>query len=590
MRWSSIAVLSLGLLWVVPGLAQAPESAALAPVPGTAGQTEEAGNDLADDTAIAESERETGPRPSYPDDPFYHSEGSWEQDFADQWALRDLRVYTDVARSFEHDRGISRQVEELTPSTDQVDQPALPGPVLVDTPDGPALVLFEPPATEQAAEADTTKTEAPVIVAVIDTGVDYLHADFGADHLWRNPNEKRDGRDDDGNGFVDDLIGWNFVDDSNNPWDHSGHGTHIIGIITACTDNGLGISAINPDAVVMPLKVGNFIGQARSSAVAGAIYYAVDNGARIINLSLGGEVVTQAERLAAQYAADNDVLIVVSAGNKGFKASSFGYPSLPDVLVVGASNLSGERAGFSNFGTEVELLAPGVDVLSLRARDTDFIALSDPLDYPQGAAIVGDDEDYYRASGTSFAAAIVSGVASRLMTLRPELTTEQVRRMLVQNAIDVGVPGVDQRSGYGRVDLLRALGADPDVFIEARISKVDLQLIDEQVLLTIIGTADADAFASARTEVIPRSEALPNDGESSQDSGIGWQLLGSALTEPVSDGRLAEVNLETLIQMTGGARSWQVRVVVAHTNGEFRESRMALALPKPPPYGRAPGE
>ena len=590
MRWSSIAVLSLVLLWAIAGFAQEPESAAAATEPGTAGQIEEAGFDAADDAANPDSVSETAPRSSYPDDPFYHTKGSWEQDFADQWALRDLRVYSDVARSFEHDRYISRQVEEPMPSTDQVDQPALPGPVLVDTPDGPALVFFDPPATEQAAGADTVKTEAPVIVAVIDTGVDYLHADFGADHLWRNPKEKRDGRDDDGNGFVDDLIGWNFVDDSNNPWDHSGHGTHIIGIITACTDNGLGISAINPDAVVMPLKVGNFIGQARSSAVAGAIYYAVDNGARIINLSLGGEVVTQAERLAAQYAADNDVLIVVSAGNKGFKASSFGYPSLPDVLVVGASNLSGERAGFSNFGTEVRLLAPGVDVLSLRARDTDFIALSDPPDYPEGAAIVGDDADYYRASGTSFAAAIVSGVASRLMTLRPELTTEQVRRMLVQNATDVGVPGVDQRSGYGRVDLVKALGADPDVFIEAQISKVDLQLIDEQVLLKIIGTADADAFASARTEVIPRGEAQPDAGESLQDSEIGWQLLGSALTEPVTDGQLAEVNLETLIQMTDGARSWQVRVVVAHANGEFRESRMALELPEPPQYGRASSE
>ncbi len=151
MRWSSIAVLSLGLLWVVGGSAQEAESGAAVTELGSAGQTEEARDDRADDEANPDGESETAPRRSYPDDPFYHTEGSWEQDFADQWALRDLRVYTDVAGSFEHDRGISRQVEEPMPSTDQVDQPALPGPVLVDTPDGPTLVFFDTPATDQAA-------------------------------------------------------------------------------------------------------------------------------------------------------------------------------------------------------------------------------------------------------------------------------------------------------------------------------------------------------------------------------------------------------------------------------------------------------
>ncbi|MCZ6619390.1 MAG: S8 family serine peptidase [Gammaproteobacteria bacterium] len=585
MRWVLVAALNIGLVWAMDGLAQEAETDA----PTTELPIEGRANAISDGVVKDQAgpDVETVPRRSFPDDPFYHTEGSWEQDFADQWALRDLRVYTDVALSFGHGRREALRVVDPVPSAQLIDQPESAGAVLVDTPDGPALVFLDPPAIEPVVTTDTVAAEAPVIVAVIDTGVDYLHADFGADHLWRNPNEKRNGRDDDDNGFVDDLIGWNFVDNSNNPWDRSGHGTHIIGIITACTDNGLGISAINPDAVVMPLKVGNFVGQARSSAIAGAIYYAVDNGARIINLSLGGEVVTQAERLASQYAADNDVLIVVSAGNKGFKASSFGYPSLPDVLVVGASNTSGERAGFSNFGAEVALLAPGVDVLSLRARDTDFIALSDPPDYPEGSAVVGDDENYYRASGTSFAAAIVTGVASRLMTLRPELTTNQVRRMLVHNAIDVGVPGVDQRSGYGRVDLVRALGADPEVFIEAQISKVDLQLLDEQVLLKIMGTANADNFASARMEVIPWNNTdQVQSNETLPEAEAAWQRLGSALTQPVTNGQLAEMNLETLILMTGGARSWQVRVVVEHANGEFRESRMALALPEPPAYLR----
>ena len=487
----------------------------------------------------------------YPNDPLFHSEGSWEQEFEDQWALKALRVYTDMTRSLQPDE----------------EQP-------------------------------------PVVVAVIDTGLDYLHPDFAAEQLWHNPNEERNRHDDDDNDYVDDLIGWNFVDDNNNPWDQSGHGTHISGIITACTDNGVGISAINPDAVVMPLKVANFVGQARSSMVAAAIYYAVDNGARVINLSLGGELATQAERGAAEYAHEQGVLIVVSAGNKGLDAGQFGYAGLPHVLVVAASDLNGERAGFSNFGADVEVIAPGVDVLSLRARDTDFIALSNPPDYPEGAAFVGDDEAYYRASGTSFAAAEVSGLASRIMTLKPELSAEEVKRLLVQTAVDVGTPGVDQRSGYGRVDLVRALGGEPGEFVEARLAGVELELKDQQVWINFKGVADAADFASATVEIKPAAGAFP-EAPSEEDDGkrkkrksrkereaeeaaaqaraalMAWQPVFPPLTA-AREGVLGSVDLAALVKMTGGATSWDIRLLVESADGGRRESRMAMALPTPP--------
>jgi subtilisin family serine protease len=508
---------------------------------------------VADTIAVADPQtkvEEPAPQ-AYPNDPLFHSQGSWDQEFEDQWALKQLRVYTDMTRS------------------------------------------MQPP-----------EDQPPVIVAVIDTGLDYLHPDFAAEQLWRNPNEKRNHRDDDNNDYVDDLIGWNFVDDNNNPWDHSGHGTHISGIISACTDNGVGISAINPDALIMPLKVANFVGQARSSLVASAIYYAVDNGARVINLSLGGELVTEAERGAAVYAHDQGVLIVVSAGNKGLDAGRFGYPGLPHVLVVAASDQDGGRAGFSNFGADVDVLAPGVDVLSLRARDTDFIALSNPPDYPEGAAFVGDGEGYYRASGTSFAAAEVSGMASRIMTLRPQLSAQDVRRLLVQNAVDVGAPGVDQRSGYGRVDLVRALAGAPGEFVEARLLSVDLELTDQQVWINFKGSADATDFASARVEIKPAQDALP---EPSSEAGknkkkrktrkqreadaeaaiararlLAWQPAFAPLTAPVHDGVLGSIDLQALVKMTGGATSWEIRLLVESATGASRESRMAMALPLPP--------
>ncbi len=471
----------------------------------------------ATDSSIAEPSGESlqtaqpaAPGP-WPNDPLYVSTGSWQQDFADQWAVQSLEVHPD----------------------------------------------------ENAAEFH------PVVVAVIDTGLDYLHEDFGADKLWRNVNEQRNGRDDDHNGFVDDLIGWNFVDASNNPWDQSGHGTHIAGIISACTNNGLGIAAINPAARIMPLKVGNFVGQARSSAIAAAIYYAVDHGAQIINLSLGGAIVTALEEEALAYAAEQSVLVVTAAGNDGYRAGAAGYAVVPSVLAVAASNLQGARAGFSSFGAEVDLIAPGVDVLSLRARDSDFIALSGAPAYEPAAAVVA--QQYYRASGTSFAAAVVSGIASRVLSIKPHLTALELKNMLLQSARDVEEPGVDQLSGFGLVDFAAALVADPEKFIEARISKIDLDLVDEQVWLSLTGTADADRLGGFELQV------------RADQPGAEWLPLSGPMTTAVRDDVLGEVNLETLIEQTGGATEWRVRLLVNHGDGSARVAQMALALPQPEP-------
>ncbi|MCP4250337.1 MAG: S8 family serine peptidase, partial [bacterium] len=187
----------------------------------------------------------------------------------------------------------------------------------------------------------------PVIVAVIDTGLDLTHPDLDPASLWRNPREVANRVDDDDNGFVDDLVGWNFVDDDNLPWDHSGHGTHITGIIAAATDNGVGIAGIAPMARIMALKVGNFAGNASSAAIAAAIHYGVDHGARIINLSLGGKVVSKAERDAIAYAVNHQVLVVVAAGNQASAVDGYGYGALPGVLTVAAAGPDSERATFS---------------------------------------------------------------------------------------------------------------------------------------------------------------------------------------------------------------------------------------------------
>ena len=130
---------------------------------------------------------------------------------------------------------------------------------------------------------------SPVVVAVIDTGLDWHHLDISHENIWRNDGEIPDnGIDDDRNGYVDDVIGWDFFARNNRPWDFDGHGTIVAGIIAATQDNDVGIAGINPHARIMVLKAVNNFGTTRASYLAEAIVYAVDNGARIINISVGG--------------------------------------------------------------------------------------------------------------------------------------------------------------------------------------------------------------------------------------------------------------------------------------------------------------
>lgn len=491
-----------------------------------------------------------------PDDPYATSSGAWTQDFADQWALEQQRIYADIA---------------------------------------------------------PRRKGEPTVVAVIDTGIDYTHEDLAREKLWTNPGEKKNGRDDDNNGYVDDLFGWNFVDQSNNPWDESGHGTHIAGVIAACTYNGVGIAAINNDAVIMPLKVANFAGQARSANVAAAIYYAVDHGASIINISLGGELITDLEREAAEYAMERDVLVVVSAGNRGLPTEKFGYAGLPGALVVGAMAPDGSRAGFSNFGDGLSLLAPGVDVLSLRAENTDFIALSDPLDYEEGTAVVGEEGRYYRASGTSFAAAVASGVASKLKSMRPELGARDLKALLEGTASDIAPAGVDQLSGNGGLDYIAALGGEPDAGTVVKLSQADLVLEDKQLWVDLSGQVMAETFSSAVLMLRPVAGSIPEPeepetkgksrrelerelkkrerearrkkkrGEKAEEDPYAWQTL-MTFSEPQAPGVLTRLSIDDLTRRAHGSTAWELRLVL---NGS-RTAYLSMALPQPDVYEPEP--
>lgn len=444
-------------------------------------------------------------------DPYFKSEGSWGQDYADQWAIQHIGF------------------------------------------------------TEEDASAWAAAGEdlAEVIVAVIDTGIDWNHADISWDSIWRNNGELPDnGIDDDGNGYIDDLVGWDFFLYNNLPWDEDGHGTFVTGIIAAISDNNTGISGINPAAKIMVLKALDSFGHTRASYLAEAIAYAVDNGAQIINLSVGGEDLSYAEELAVQYAEDNGVLVFAAAGNKGYEASNFGFVPYETVVTVGSTTKDDTKSNFSNWGEGIDIMAPGEDILSLRARRTDLMLNVRHLTYEMGTAYVGDDRRYYRAAGTSFSVPIVAGIASLILSKNPDLTPKQVRRMLYQSATDVDVPGRDQQTGFGLVDAAAAINADPAFEIIADISGVEVIQEKGQVLVSVSGTANANDFDKA--------EVFIGRGENPED----WKQVGARVKKPVTGGVLTKIPAAEF----QGAPVWIIRIVVTHENGRTREERFTLTL------------
>ncbi len=289
-----------------------------------------------------------------------------------------------------------------------------------------------------------TATGAGVVVAVVDTGVSTSHPDL-AGQRWVNAAETCDnGVDDDGNSFVDDCAGWDFgMDDADPNFDAASasydHGTHVAGIIAAGL-NGVGVVGVAPGAKVMAVKASvSPSGGLPSSAVLGAVRYAVDNGADIINMSFGTPVgTTRASaavlEAAVQYAVDHGVLVVAAAGNAGADISSaYVFPAAfslfyPGVVTVGSTTNADERSSFSNYGTPVNLYAPGSYLMST----------------------IGTGGYGYK-SGTSMATPMVAGGAAVVLSLDPSLTPADVQSALIGSArtLGWGAPMLDVAAAVG---------------------------------------------------------------------------------------------------------------------------------------------
>jgi subtilisin family serine protease len=332
-----------------------------------------------------------------------------------------------------------------------------------------------------------TKGDPEIIVGIIDTGVDYLHPDL-EQAIWVNRAEdlNNNGRldeadlnniDDDGNGFVDDVIGWDFTDaprfadggdfkdPDNQPMDEfgTGHGTQVAGLIAATDNNETGIAGIAPGVKIMNLRAGTATGYLEEDDVARAVLYAIENGARIINMSFGDTALSRFLRDIIKYAHGQGVVIVSSAGNSA--TDEVHFPSgLVETIAVGASTETDGLAGFSSFGNTIDLVAPGTNIIS--------------------TAIGGK---YNSVNGTSFSAPIVSAVSALILSQNPQLGPGQVRNILKTSADDILFSGWDEFSGSGRVSALEALNIPYGGVLEI-FSPVQNRTTAEN-LLAVLGSA-----------------------------------------------------------------------------------------------------
>ena len=289
-----------------------------------------------------------------------------------------------------------------------------------------------------------------VVIALLDTGAYLAHPDL-SNILWTNPGETPgNGVDDDGNGKADDVHGWHFEQNCTTGicvpnenaiiQDQNGHGTHITGIAAAETNNAAGIAGASWGARAMIVRVLDEYGDGYYYDIAAGLVYAADNGARVINLSLGGESSSQLLQDAVNYAYSKGALVVAAAGNNG---GAVFYPAACDhVIAVAATDANDQRLSFSNQGPEVDIAAPGDNIISTW-----------PLPYL-----------YYYKRGTSMATAHVSAAAALLWSWRPDWSAQQVQDRLLAQADDVNgalYPGHDPYLGWGRLSLYRVLADLP---------------------------------------------------------------------------------------------------------------------------------
>jgi serine protease len=292
----------------------------------------------------------------------------------------------------------------------------------------------------QAQAAWDTSTGANVTIAVVDTGIAY--EDYGKQYKQ-----------------APDLVGvtfapgYDFVNNDSHPNDDNGHGTHVAGTLAQATNNGKGCAGIAYSARLMPVKVLSRNGSGYDSWIASGIRFAADHGAKVINLSLGGPGDLTVLHDAVAYAYGKGVTIVAAAGNES--SAFLGYPAgyNDEVIAVGATRFDGRLAPYSNYGPDVDLVAPGGDLSVDQNGDGKGDGILQQTFWSSTKKF-----GYYFFQGTSMATPHVAAVAALVRSVHPGYSVGHVRAALEDTADDLGAPGKDTTYGYGLVDAAAAIG------------------------------------------------------------------------------------------------------------------------------------
>ncbi len=441
-------------------------------------------------------------------------------------------------------------------------------PTLADVivPNDPKYVeQWSLPAMELPEAWRIEKGDKDVIIAIVDSGIDYNHDDL-ANKIWVNQDEIPDNEiDDDENGYVDDVYGWDFtdapnlqaegdfIDGDNEPIDESGHGTHVAGIAGAEPDNGIGIAGVAWNCSLMAVRAGLSLGggsRMQDDDSAAAIVYAADNGADIINMSWGSQQQSFVIRDALEYAYARGVVLIGASGNSNESDSIF-PAAYRKVIAVASTNQFQQRFYRSNYGASVDIGAPGNGIISTQI-----------------------DNGYRILTGTSMAAAHVAGLAALMLSKRPALTHEEIRQILINTADRVSEDDSNVNDpkfvGAGTVNAYRALLASSA--LQARILSPETHSGGSSSIannIKFIGTAGGYKFKS-------------------------WQLLyGNSSTpttflpinEPVSQQKSSETLFvwDTIDFQDGIAEGvYTVRLEVTGRDGSQTHDQVVLTIDRSP--------
>jgi subtilisin family serine protease len=425
---------------------------------------------------------------------------------------------------------------------------------------------------------DVTEGSSNVVIAVIDTGVDYNHQDLSA-NIWCNTKEiPGNGIDDDNNGYIDDIRGWDFVrvpaawvgpgedpgPPDNDPMDRFGHGTHVAGIAAGMSNNGLGIAGLAWGCKIMPLRAGYLCmdggGYLELSDIAEALHYAADNGANVVNMSFGCPYSSALLNEAVNYAHSKGCVLVAAAGNvDSYDAGKPFYPAAYDNVIAVSAVDSEDKIcvwnlfAFSNFGSFVDICAPGTSILSTLPNNR-----------------------YGYESGTSMAAPFVAGLSALLKSKHLDWIPEQVEARLKQSSDNIysvnTQPFLQGKLGAGRVNARRALGNLNMAITYPRPGNIVSGTV------VVKGSADIEYFSDYTLEY------------SSSSTPDAWKPIVFSSPKPVEDGLIAiwrqyeqngKYNLKLTVNNTSGESYSVISGANFGINGEVRLSGKPKCGPSP---------